>query len=373
MTTARPPRRFLAELDSRGQAFEHITPNWFAMVMGTGIVANAAAAVGPKSPVLMGFATVVWLAATALLLLISAGFATHWVRHPGNARRYATHPVMAQFYGALPMAILTVGAGTVRFGPPLLGSGPATAIGFVLWGLGTAIGLVTCVWVPYVMITEFHRHEVTALPAWLMPIVPPMVSAATGAALIGAVPAGQARLAMLSACYALFGLSLILGMITMTMIYSRLVHGGVPTGTAAPTVWIMLGMIGQSITAVNLLAAHADSVFTGSEAPIVMGLKVFGIIYGLAMGGFGCAVFTLATCLTVRAFRRGLPFALTWWSFTFPIGTCVTGLSALGVALGANPIRGAADVLYVVLVIAWGVVAARTARGVFSGRVLLPA
>ncbi|MFW0796234.1 TDT family transporter [Gordonia sp. CPCC 205515] len=369
----RSSRRFLADLDSRGQVVEHLTPNWFAAVMGTGIVANAAAAVASQSPVVMGFATVVWLAATALLLVISVGFATHWVRHPDTARSYAAHPVMSHFYGALPMAILTVGAGTVRFGPTFLGSGVATAIGFALWGLGTAIGLFTTVWVPYAMITQPHRHESMALPAWLMPIVPPMVSAATGAALIDAVPAGQARLLMLAFCYALFGLSLILGMTTMTLIYARLVRGGVPTGAAAPTIWITLGMIGQSITAVNLLAAHAGSVFTGDETAIALGLKVFGIVYGLAMGGFGCAMFTLATCLTVRAFRRGLPFALTWWSFTFPIGTCVTGLAALGVALNASVIHGAADVLYVVLVVAWAVVATRTARGVFSGRIFLPA
>lgn len=373
LTDSRSSRRFLRELDSRRQVVEHLTPNWFAAVMGTGIVANAAAAVGSSSPVLMGFATAVWLIASALLVTLTVGFGAHWLRHPETARGYAAHPVMSQFYGAVPMAILTVGAGTVRFGPSLVGSGPATMIGGVLWLLGTVIGLLTSMWLPYVMMTQPHRAEATALPAWLMPIVPPMVSAATGAALIDAVPAGQARLAMLSACYALFGLSLILGMMTMTMIYARLVRGGVPTGTATPTVWIMLGMIGQSITAANLLAAHAGSVFTGSQASIVLGLKVFGVVYGLAMGGFGAAMFVLATCLTVRAIRRGLPFALTWWSFTFPIGTCVTGLAALGVALDATFIRGAADVLYVVLVVAWAVVATRTARGVFTGRVLLPA
>jgi tellurite resistance protein TehA-like permease len=187
------------------------------------------------------------------------------------------------------------------------------------------------------------------------------------------IPEGQARLGMLSLCYLLFGMSLILGMMTLTMIYSRLLHGGVPVDKSAPTIWITLGVVGQSITAANLLGAHAGLVFSGDQAPIATGLMVFGIVYGLIMGGFGVAMFALAVAVTVRSARRGLPFALTWWSFTFPVGTCVTGLSALGVAVGSAPIRDMAEVLYMVLLTAWVIVAMRTAKGAFGGRVFLPA
>jgi hypothetical protein len=41
-----------------------------------------------------------------------------------------------------------------------------------------------------------------------MPVVPPMVSAATGALLLPHTPAGQPRLTLLPACSAMFGLSL---------------------------------------------------------------------------------------------------------------------------------------------------------------------
>ncbi|AZG45060.1 TDT family transporter [Gordonia insulae] len=366
-------RRFLGALDSRGQVVEHLTPNWFGAVMGTGIVANAAVALPLHSAALVGFATVVWVIAALMLTTISAGFIAHWVRHPQNARDYASHPVMSQFYGAIPMALLTVGAGTLHLGAPLIGQTPAVWIGGALWALGTAAGLVTCVWVPFSMMTAERRHEVRALPAWLMPVVPPMVSAATGAALIEFVPEGQARLALLAGCYALFGMSLVFGMMTLAMIYARLLHGGVPVSTSAPTIWITLGIIGQSITAANLLGAHADLVFSGDQAPIALGCKIFGMIFGLAMAGFGVAMFALATAVTVRSIRAGMPFALTWWSFTFPVGTCVTGLSALGLALGAGPIQDASEVLYVVLLTAWVIVATRTAHAAFTGRAFLAA
>lgn len=366
-------RRFLGDLEHPRQVVEHITPNWFAAVMGTGIVANAAVVLPVHSAALTGFATVIWVLALCLLVLIGAAFTMHWVRHTDQARRYASDPVMSQFYGALPMAVLTVGAGTVHLGVPLMGQTAAVSVGGALWVVGTVIGVATAIWVPFAMMTAERRHDVTALPAWLMPVVPPMVSATTGAALLEFIPEGQARLGMLSLCYLLFGMSLILGMMTLTMIYSRLLHGGVPVDKSAPTIWITLGVVGQSITAANLLGAHAGLVFSGDQAPIATGLMVFGIVYGLIMGGFGVAMFALAVAVTVRSARRGLPFALTWWSFTFPVGTCVTGLSALGVAVGSAPIRDMAEVLYMVLLTAWVIVAMRTAKGAFGGRVFLPA
>jgi hypothetical protein len=42
-TSARPSRWFLSELERPGDVFRNLGPNWFTSVMGTGIVATAAA------------------------------------------------------------------------------------------------------------------------------------------------------------------------------------------------------------------------------------------------------------------------------------------------------------------------------------------
>ena len=365
-------RRVLVELEHPRDLVAHITPNWFASVMGTGIVATAAATLPVQVPGLHTSAIAVWLFASTALVALTVAFAAHWVMFRDNARAHAGHPVMSQFYGAPPMAMMTVGAGAITLGPSVVGADPAVWIDAILWTAGTVTGLATSVWIPFRMITAHDHDTTTALPAWLMPIVPPMVSASTGALLLDHVPAGQPRLALLAACYAMFGLSLVLGMITMSMIWSRLVHGGMPAVQAAPTVWIMLGVIGQSITATNLLGTHAASAFVGKQAVVATGLHVFGIAYGFAMGGFGVFVFALATMLTVHAARRGLRFSLTWWSFTFPVGTCVTGATALGTAAGISVVHALAVALYVVLLGAWVTVAAHTLRGTVSGSVFAP-
>ncbi len=354
------------ELEHPRQILAHITPNWYASIMGTGIVATAAATLPVQAPALHAFAVAVWACAATALVILTAAFAAHWVRHREQARSYAAHVVMVQFYGAPAMALLTVGAGTLLLGTDVLGPSTALAVDVALWSAGTALGLAVSVWVPFAMITSHDHTTTAALPAWMMPIVPPMVSASTGALLLPHAGAGQLGITLLGACYALFGLSLFVGLITMAMVYTRLVHGGLPDVQAVPTVWITLGMIGQSITAANLLAAKAGSVI--DEPALLAGLHVFGIAYGLVMGGFGAFVFCLATALTVHAARRGLRFSLTWWSFTFPVGTCVTGASALGNAVGIGALQVLAVLLYGLLVAAWAVVAWHTLRGSLSGR-----
>jgi tellurite resistance protein TehA-like permease len=98
----------------------------------------------------------------------------------------------------------------------------------------------------------------------------------------------------------------------------------------------------------------------------------FGVVYGVPVWGFAALWAGLATALTVRAGRHQLPFGLTWWSFTFPVGTCVTGTSGLALHTGADAFRWAAVALYLALVAAWTVVSVGTARGAWRGRLFLP-
>jgi tellurite resistance protein TehA-like permease len=84
-----------------------------------------------------------------------------------------------------------------------------------------------------------------------------MVSAATGALLIPYAPAGQVRLTLLLACYAMFGLSLLASVMVTTLIWYRLTMHKLGPVTMVPTLWIVLGWLGQSITAVNLLGGVA--------------------------------------------------------------------------------------------------------------------
>jgi C4-dicarboxylate transporter/malic acid transport protein len=332
--------------------------------MGTGIVANAAILLPHHAPGQRGFALVVWMLAVVLLASLLAATAIHWRRHPEIARRHALNPAMAPFYGAPPMAFMTVGAGTLLVGHDLIGMRAAIGVDAVLWTLGTLGGLIASGAVPFLMFTRHENAPESAFAAWLMPIVPPMVSAATGAGLVAHLPAGQPRLTMLLALYAMFGLSLFASLVTITIVWSRLVFHHVGPARLVPTLWIVLGPLGQSITAANLLANVAPGVI---HEPYATTLQATGVVYGVPVWGFAVLWFAIAAAVTLRTARAGLPFSLTWWSFTFPVGTCVTGTSELAVHTGSSALAWLAVALFVFLVGAWLTVASRTLRHSLSG------
>ncbi|GHE95671.1 C4-dicarboxylate ABC transporter [Amycolatopsis deserti] len=324
------------------------TPNWFASVMGSGIVATALPA---SLAVLRPVVTVVWaLAAVWLVVLVGQLVADRRRQH-----RHLRDPVLVHFWGAPPMALLTIGAGAVALGRDWIGTGPALGIGAVLWTAGTVLGLVTAVGVPYRMITG-QVPAAEPFAGWLMPVVPPMVSAATGVALVPHLPAGQPRLALLLACYAMFGISLFATVALLPQIWHRLVTAGTEAARV-PALWIVLGPLGQSITAANLLGAVAPGVL-----PFGAAAEAFGLFYGLAAWGFAMLWLAIAAAVTLRTVRAGMPFSLTWWSFTFPVGTCVTGTSALAVVTRSALFEWAAVSLYVLLIGAWVTVVLRTGQ-----------
>lgn len=337
----------------------HLTPNWFAVVMGTGIIAVATASLPVNLPGRRGVALTFWALAATLLAVLATAFVVHWVRHTEHARVYARSAAMFPFYGALPMAVLTVGAGTAAVGSTVIAPGVAYGIAGALWAIGTLGGLLTAAVMGLRLRAVADRG--TPTPAWLMPVVPPMVSAATGAALVNHLPEGPSRPAMLIGCYALFTVALALALFVVAMVVHEFDVRGLPPLQALPTLWIPLGIVGQSVAAANLLGTAAPHAVGDGVAHA---LHVFGLDYGFVMGTIMIVALAAAGVVTARAFRQGLAFTMSWWSFTFPVGACAVGMGAFGVAGDFAIPRLLSAALLCALVVAWCVVAAHTAHGV---------
>ncbi|GAB2688545.1 SLAC1 family transporter [Kitasatospora kifunensis] len=342
-------------------------PNWYAAVMGTAIVANGAVALPYRVPGRTVFAEAVWALALAALLALVAARLVHLSRHRAAAReQLLENPATAVFYGCPPMALLAVGYGTLAVGSRLIGTGPAAALDLVLWSLGTLYAVLVAAGIPYLMVT---RHELSALranPTWLLPVVAPMVSAALGPVLLPHLPAAL-RPGLFYGCYALFGASLLATLVLLPVVFAGLVHSKLPMVVLTPTLFLVLGPLGQSTTAVNNLADAAHAV-----APRLAGAAfALAVLYGVAMIGFALLWLLVAGAANLRALvRQRMPFALTWWAFTFPVGTCVTGAAGLARHTGLAGFGWLAVALYALLLVAWAVAGVRTVAALAGGRLL---
>ncbi|MGX1268891.1 TDT family transporter [Streptomyces phaeoluteigriseus] len=368
MVTAAPPLYVASPRPRpRAAAVRHLGPNWYATVMGTAVVATAGAALPAHVPGLRLVCGAFWALSLALLAALLAARALHWRHHRDQARAHVLDPATVPFYGCLAMALVSVGGGTLSVGRDWIGADAAVALDAVLFCAGTAVGLAAAVAVPYLMAVRHRVEPGQATPVWLLPLVAPMVSAAAGPRLVPHLPAGQARETLLFACFALFGVSLIATLVMLPVVFARLVTRGPLPLVLTPTLFLVLGPLGQSTTAVGTFAEVAPAVV---PAPESRGVAVLAVLYGVPVMGFALLWLCLALAHVVRARRHGMGFAMTWWAFTFPVGTCVTGAEALARHTELVAYEALATGLYVALVTAWAVVAALTVRGLVSGELL---
>ncbi|MEZ0092706.1 C4-dicarboxylate ABC transporter [Streptacidiphilus sp. EB129] len=339
-------------------------PNWYAAVMGTAIVANGAHALPlvARTPVLSDLAAGVWL--LSLLMLATLVATRLYARRLPDRLRAMEQPSTAVFFGCPPMAMMAVGAGALGAGAPLLPAGFAVGLDAVLWTVGTGYGLVVAAWVMYLLVARFRVDRAGSAPTWLLPVVAPMVSAALGPALLPHLPAGQPRATMLVLCLALLGASLLSVLVLLPGVWARLVHEEPLPAVLVPTLFLVLGPLGQSVTAMSQFAGQAATVSPALATP----LQHAALLYGIPVIGFALLWFALATAVTVRRLRDGMPFAMTWWAFTFPVGTCVTGAAGLARMTGLAVFDLLSGTLFLVLLLAWSVATTRTVRGLAAGR-----
>jgi tellurite resistance protein TehA-like permease len=165
----------------------------------------------------------------------------------------------------------------------------------------------------------------------------------------------------------MFGLSLLAVLVMMPLIFARLITTGPLPLALTPALFLVLGPLGQSTTAVGKFADFAPGVV---PAPYEQGFSTLAVLYGVPVMGFALLWLGLAVAMVLRARRRGMGFAMTWWAFTFPVGTCVTGAEVLARHTGLVAFEVLAVALYVLLVAAWSVAAVCTARGLVSGELL---
>jgi tellurite resistance protein TehA-like permease len=330
---------------------EDVMPGWFASVMGTGIVAVAATLLPGHVPGVREVAVAMW-AAAAVLLVVLLGAAAGRSRG-GVVRRQLGDPATAPFLGVPPMAVMTVGAGALLVGRDVIGANAAVVVAGGLWCSGMVAGVATAVVVPVAM----ARRGVglgDVVGAWLLPVVPPMVAAATGAGLVA--HAGGARGALLGLLYGLFALGLVGSAVVIALVVARLARHGVGPARTVPALWIVLGPLGQSVTAASLLG---DAAGGRRET-------AFALWYGV--GAWTCAMAWLAlvAVLTARTARRGLPFSTAWWGFVFPVGTVVTGTSRLAERTDSATLTAGAIALFIMLVAFWALTAARAVAAAAS-------
>lgn len=277
--------------------------------MGTGISCSLTWTFG-----LHLLSRILLVAVTLLCVAMVAFWAKH--RNPG----FTTQAMPA--WGMVSMGLLAVGSaysGTLGWWP----------VHAAMWAIGTPLGFITCLWYLAAML----RKEVgSSAFTWGLPLVAPMVAATSSAQLAAHL---DNRLIMIIGAAGFF-LALLVALPTFGVVYWELARRGRNTNhpglgylpqEVATTVWIPLGIVGQSTAAAQLLTHGGIATYkTGALAHAGTTYGTIMLLIGVPFALFAVAHhWSSVGHYIVAKDRLPMPYNPSWWASTFPVGTMCLG------------------------------------------------
>lgn len=316
--------------DTSAKSLAHLPLPLFAAPMGLGGLGlawrEAAMLLGaPRlvGDVILALAALVWLVVASLHLL-------RLFRHPEALKGDLRHPVRAAFAGAITIGMMLLAAAALPYAP--------VAANW-LWLVAVVVHLVIGVWTVRGLINA-PREAATLTPPLLIPLVGNILAPVIGA-----------KLGWLALSWMLFGIGALLWMMIQPILLWRIVVGPPLPERLRPTLVILLAppAVG-SVALTNLMGG------SNPASLIIFGLAVFVAMVLVSL---------------VKTFAK-VPYAVSWWAYTFPSAAFAIACFKAAHDLGAAWI---APLLWLVLLAATAiitVVSLCTLRAAARGHLLQP-
>ena len=363
--------RPLVQLEHPREMIRQFTPNWFAATMGTGILALALPQMPGIGPAVKPIGEALWLFNIGLFMLFSGLYGARWLLFGHEAKRIFGHNTVSMFIGTIPMGLATIINGCLAFGIARFGPG-FVGVAQVLWWLDVAMSLACGVLIPYLMFTR-HEHNLDGMTAvWLLPVVAAEVAGASGGLLAPHLVGAHMQMVVLATSYVLWAYSVPVAFGILAILILRMALHKLPHESMAASSWLALGPIGTGALGMLVLGGDAPAILAANGLGLVGAVaQGLGTVAGLLLWGFGLWWLLLATLITIRYWRAGVPFNLGWWGYTFPLGVYTVATFRLGTTLHLVFFGVTGTVLTVALAAMWLLVGAKTLSGAWAGRLFV--
>lgn len=330
-------------------------PGWFAAVMGTGVLALTTHGLARYWPWLELPAIALHWFNSLLFLVLALPWLNRWLNYRQAAMQTLMHPVQANFYPTFSIALLVLAAQWLIFTP-------CVEVAMGLWLLGVILHFVFSFAVLFFMFRGEHVAAEHVTPAQFIPAVGLVVMPLAGGPLLAHLEGGLREWVLTINIIGLgAGSMMYLGLLGLTL-YRKYLHKPA-LGILTPTVWIHLAPIGVIPVSLMNVAEQLPFAAVREVVTVVM----------LLLWGFGVWWLVMASLLTLSARASGqLPFALSWWGFTFPVGAFVAESLRLTQLLAWQSTLAIGVGAWLLLCFFWMITLFRTARGVISGAVFQP-
>jgi C4-dicarboxylate transporter/malic acid transport protein len=343
---------------------KNFTPSWFSINMGTGIIAILLY----NFPFLHNYLKYLSLGVFSLNVIMFIVFSVvtiiRYVKFPQIFNLMLSHLQQSLFIGTLPMGLTTITNYLIMLN--------YTNLAHTLWWIEFVLTIVSCILLPYYIIV-IHEHRLETINATLLlPIVPAIVTAASGGLLAQNLYLNDniffAKF-ILFISFALIGLGILLALSIITIYLYRLIIHSLPQREIIISVFLPLGPLGQGSYAFMQLGKSFNLIVNNSCID-GLGNSVYSFTFLIAilLWGYGAWYLTIALLSLFVTYSAGIPFNMGWWGLIFPMGVYTAATLSIATTINSFPLKIIASVSVCLLFMLWIVVGYKTCSDILSGK-----
>lgn len=311
---------------------QHLPITLFASVMGLSGFTIATEQLAPVlgipdavSVALLILSSVVWLG-------IAGGYVVKWVRFPESVRAELNHPIRLSFFPASSIGLILISAAAYQYLP---------AVAVAIWWVAITLQLMFTLVVLYRWMHVEHFTTEHNSPAWFIPIVANIL-----------VPILGPRIGQYEISYFFFAVGMVFWIPLLAISLNRSFFFAPIPKKLMPTLFILI--VPPAIGFVAWTSLHDGELD-----------DVGRILYYVAL---------FMTLMVVSQARRfiGLPFALSWWAFSFPIASVTIATTLYAELTGETFFAVLSVSFYAVLAVVMVLLVVKTFIALMRRELLVP-
>lgn len=357
---------------TKSEIIRNFAPGWFASVMGTAVFVVAIFVFQDAVP--LAEAGQLFFLGLSLLMLIAIyiPWILRWVLHFKQTWQDLTHPVSAAFFPTMPISLIIWGIAFEKAGPLFMSEEAILPILQGLWLAGTA-GIAF--FAVTILGLHFLKPEIkwqVANLGWLIPPVSALIVPVLGSSLATAYAGTALGSFNMIVSLIFLGMGSVLFLFVMGAVFSRYLFHDLLPAHLAPTIWIGIAPT-AILTIITIKMVKPIGLFfnVSTEAAEILG--ILAKITGVSLWGFAFFWLILAVLITWGHHRKvTLPFAMSWWAFTFPLGAFIVSTGVVYQAFQAAFFQWVGLTALLGFAVIWVGVAMRTVKGIVSGTIFQP-
>lgn len=347
---------------------KHLAPAWFAVIMGTGGLANILFQWQDLFPIGNPFGTLLAGLAAILYFVVLLPWVIRWVYFFDYAYRDLNNLHTGNFFVTMPVATTILGTNIYYIWSNYLSQ---SVVYYLILGLWIISIIGVCFFTFYstfliIRVRETPNPDVVNF-SWIMAPIANMALLLIGNPVLELTirihPAWSLSFLVINT--ALLGIGFFLFIFFSAIVFVRLANHPLPPGDKIPSFGIFISAIGLAVSAIIDIGknAHTLKLLDSTSLSNLMSVAVWG---------FGIWIIGIIIIISIYQIRNGgIPFSMGWWAFIFPLAA-YTIASQKVARLFLSPLTvGYSAFLTVLLILLWVYTFSNTVRGVLSGNLFI--